>query len=326
MDFSEFKELLQLDVEKIIVKVNYKLRDDLELFKDPILDKTISDIGREVFTHEHNSLKSGEMREIVIEETVNFVLISPESFDIREYIRLSKETSDSTKNKIEFTKPKNILEYNSSVHLSEQFFTLIETSRYNITGSNNKISFIEQINKDKELYSDQIDIYLNPGLYSKEQLFEEISELMSISSKNNNAYITILNTISSKTHIVALSEKLSEYSEGTNAYIREIISTTGPGCPFKLLIADPLGTVNASAFSINQSINNKFKLNTNDVIKVIIYSDGNIISEFDISKTELKTPIKLKDNLLESFTSLDFVFYPEDTVLDFIYSVSVSNK
>jgi hypothetical protein len=252
---------------------------------------------------------------------------SQEAFDIREFIPVSSNKTTMT----EFTLSNkyNLVDFREIIKISDQKFEVTETTGYNITESNNTISFIEQLAENKELYSEVIIIKLNPGKYSKIQLFQEIGELMSLASKVNNFYSVCLNIISGKATIISMIEPLSDYDDGTYSDIRDTISTTGKGLEFKLVQADPLGEPSESPdFSVNQELGSKFKIVKENTVSVSLSTEnGYLITKFDINPDKTKF-IKLQDFQFDetlNIENLNFTITPRESILEFNYTANITS-
>ena len=324
---EDFLELIRLDIPRIISKINGLLNENAVLHEDQLLINTVSRISSEVFVHEKLNLSVKEMRSITIDESVRFIMNSQEEFDIREFIPVSDNKTTTTE--LRLSNKYNLVDFREIIKISDQKFEVTEITGYNINGTNNTVSFIEQLAENKELYSETITIKLNPGKYSKFQLFQEIGELMSMSSKVNNFYSTCLNTISMKATVISMIEPLSDHDDGTYSDIRDTISTTGKGLEFKLIQADPLGEPSESqAFSVNQELGSKFKIAKENTVSVSLSTEnGCLITKFDINPDKTKC-IKLPDfSFDEALTieNLNFTITPRESILAFNYTATITS-
>jgi hypothetical protein len=296
MSVEEF--LRNIKIDEAIHEINKILGESKKIYEDATLRQTFLRIARAVFLHENSKSSLTDITKIVIEETIDVVIKNQHLFDIKEYTPLSKKGITNLVTTKSVTELQGLSDI---IKISNPSILINRTSGYNITNLNNTVILVEQICKDKELYHEETMIKINTGKYTKQQLFEEISDLLNINSKNGNFYTLIYNTISSKVAILSLEEKLLDYDEGTNCHIRDVSSNSGKGLDFKILKIDPLGEIIPEGFSCIQETASIFELNEPKYAEITYGITGNSRTE-RIQIVENK-PIVLSDTNLESITS-----------------------
>jgi hypothetical protein len=275
-------------------------------------------ISLSIFDVEGSTNSLNELNSIVVKEVSKYILakrrdllfkvISPKKY--YENISISTETPTL----LNFQEISSIFLDNLSIDYS---------SNYVVNSSNNTISFKERLAPEKDLWSENIIVRIDPGNYTSEQYLEELEDLMTVASKVKNFYNFFYDDITNKVVIFTTEEKLDWPT-------RKTVRNCSKKGDF-LINREHSTTLNLLGFS-NNSLEEAGNIFTGSSrmkyyapaflnVKILDEDTEEIIFDFDIPSgvnhpaSPANHPLSLRYDLVRPIAGLITRVFPEDTEL-----------
>lgn len=307
-------------VEEFAAKENadFLIKESLQIINGgnpkKVVSKTLpfleyfNKIASSVFKHEKNRKSLREINAIVIKEITGYVLKNLDIF-ANDLPEKSLEIEETPKELPEIPRDlstfKNITArtITETININTESFVLNSPkeitkitlksikfgyiSDYNLGSRSCDLTFIEHLDPVKDLISPKIEINLDPGNYSQDQLLSELSFIMTFNSKVGNNYNVIYNEVTSKLNIFCTKEPF--VFEKDKSINRQILQTEC-GLPFFFCDSGLVRFLNLSTDTPNTSHKSKkaFLLKKCKEFKV------KIIGELETEETTQDTSISLK--------------------------------
>jgi hypothetical protein len=211
-DFTS-KENVDFIIDNTISYIKNNQKKRLIIDRDFLVN--LDKITSTIFKIESKTKNISDINKICINEMCRFILKNKSIFNFEDEYEYVNITAKNKTERLLLTEKNNHIKFDNVINISFESIIFHFICDYNISNENNKIVFSENLSDEKELHSKEIEIKIEPGNYSKEELFIEVTRLMNEKSKIGNFYSVFFNKINSK---ILLYSNSTEQSQNISYY------------------------------------------------------------------------------------------------------------
>lgn len=283
---EEFTDQKNIDdiINNIMITVKDSIKDpNKQLNIDSTFMANFNKIAATIYKHEGEHSDLHVINGIVSNEMIKYILKKPEIFlsdtllpkKTEDFINISTRIYSQTI-KLSENHTKINLKNIVSIQMKSIMFDYI--SDYTVSEDYNTLVFQEKLAEDKDLWSQEILIQVEPGNYTKEQFIEEIANLMNENSISKNIYNLTFNSITSK---LSLFSSKAPFIDNKKDLLRAQINAVEKNMVFNI-ISEKSNILSILGFSENNYKNkniyngcDRYKLQKNKNIHIDIRGNKN---------------------------------------------------